>query len=149
MLLQRVSRTPSDTLLVAGGYLCSIALIIEAVLQKYYLGTNIKSGLNGAVAMYFIFIIFYGCTVDCAAYAYVVEIWPTHLRSQGSTIALGSFFLTSIAYNSPASTAFSTIGWRYYFVMMSVCFVSATVILFTFPEVRIFSRCLQGLVRLS
>lgn len=105
------------------------------MLQKYYVGTDDQNGLRAAVAMYFLFIVFYGCTIDCAAYVYVAEIWPTHLRSHGSTIGLVSFFATSLAYNSPASIAFSTIGWKFYFVLVAVCISSATVILFYLPEV--------------
>jgi hypothetical protein len=120
---------------VIGGYLCSATLICEAVLQKYYLGTEDQTGLRGGVAMFFIFIIFYGSTIDCAAYVYISEIWPTHLRSNGAAIGLVSFFATSIAYNSPSSLAFATIGWKYYFVFISVCITSATVILFYLPEV--------------
>jgi MFS family permease len=113
-----------------------MVLICEAVLQKYYVGTTDKAGLNAAVAMYFIFALFYGSTVDCAGYVYIAEIWPTHLRSKGTTIGLVSFFAGAIAYTSPASLAFSNIGWKYYWVMISVCIVSSTIILLYFPEVR-------------
>lgn len=105
------------------------------MLQKYYLGTDYQRGLKAAVAMFFIFIVVYGSTIDCAAYAYVAEIWPTHLRSYGSTIGLVSFFGTSIAYNSPASIAFATVGWKYYLVFAALCISSATVMLFYLPEV--------------
>lgn len=120
---------------VIGGYLCSAILIIEAVLQKYYLGSTNEAGINAAVAFYFLFILAYGSTVDCAAYVYISEIWPTHLRSAGNTIGLVTFFSFSIAYTSPASLAIKEIGWRYYFVMASVCIVSATVMIFVCPEV--------------
>jgi hypothetical protein len=93
--------------------------------------------LQGAVGMFFVFILFYGSTIDCAAYVYIAEIWPTHLRSQGSTIGLVSFFGTSIAYNSPSSLAFQTIGWKFYFVMVAVCLSSATFIAFYLPEVNL------------
>lgn len=130
-IMDRVGRVK---LLVAGGYLCSAVLIIEAVLQKYYAGTTNQSGLKAAVAMYFIWGIIYGSTVDCVAYVYVSEIWPTHLRSHGNTIGLVSFFGFAIAYNCPSSTAFETIGWKYYFVMVSVCIVSAIAMLYVLPE---------------
>lgn len=135
-LMDRVGRVP---LLVIGGYLTSITLICEAVLQKYYLDGSNKAGTNGAVAMYFLFIIFYGCTIDCAGYVYISEIWPTHLRSYGATIGLGSFFLTAISFTSPATTAFASIGWKYYFPMVAACIVSATAIAFVCPEVGILS----------
>ncbi|KAL1893947.1 hypothetical protein Sste5346_006088 [Sporothrix stenoceras] len=131
LIMDKVGRV---RLMVLGGYLCSIVLIVEAVLQKYFLNTSNTSGINAAVAMYFLFIFFYGSTIDCAAYVYISEIWPTHHRSRGSTIGLASFFLTSIAYTSPATKAFATIGWRYYFVMAAVCLVSSTVMMFVLPE---------------
>ncbi|KAJ0413473.1 hypothetical protein BJY00DRAFT_319725 [Aspergillus carlsbadensis] len=97
-----------------GGYLYSTVMIREAVLQKFYLGYSHAAGQNAAVALYFIFIFVYGTTVDCAAYAYVYEIWPPHLRSQGTTIGLVSFFACAIAYTSPAPVAFDQSGWKYY-----------------------------------
>lgn len=120
---------------VAGGFLCSATLIAEAIIQKNYLGTSYQPGLKAGVAMYFAFILFYGSTIDCAAYVYMSEIWPTHLRSNGATIGQVSFFIASIAYNSPAALAFATIGWKYYFVFVAVCLSSATVMLFYLPEV--------------
>jgi hypothetical protein len=117
-------------------------VIIEAVLQKYYIGTTEAAGLNAATAMFFIFVFFFGLFVECPGYTYIVEIWPTHLRSEGATIGLGAFFIMTIVYNSPAAQAFATIGWRYYFVMISVCLVANTAILFYCPEVRsIALRC--------
>jgi len=131
LIMDKVGRV---RLIALGGYLCSIVLIVEAVLQKYFLSASNMSGINAAVAMYFLFIFFYGSTIDCAAYVYISEIWPTHHRSRGSTIGLASFFLTSIAYTSPATKAFATIGWRYYLIMASVCIVSSTVMMFVLPE---------------
>jgi hypothetical protein len=121
--------------LVIGGYLCSIALLIEGVLQKYYLGTTNLAGLRAATAMMFVFMIFYGCTIEGPGYVYITEIWPTHLRSKGATIGFASFFLNSIAYTTPGAIAFQNLGWKYYLVFFSVCVASTTVIMFTFPEV--------------
>jgi hypothetical protein len=121
--------------IVTGGYLCSGILICEAVLEKFYIGSADKAGLNAAVAFYFLFIFTYGSTVDCASYVYISEIWPTYLRSEGSTIAFVAWFCGGIAYSSPASLAFQQIGWKYYWVMVCVCIASATAMLFICPEV--------------
>lgn len=120
---------------VGGGFLCSAMLVVEAVLQKYYLGSNNTAGTNAAVAFYFFFIFVYGCTVDCAAYIYISEIWPTHLRSYGNTLGIVTFFACAIAYTSPATLAMENIGWKYYFVMVSVCCASSIVMMFVCPEV--------------
>lgn len=121
---------------MAGGYGCSAVLVCESVLQKFYLGSTNTSGINAAVAFYFIFIFVYGSTVDCAAYVYVSEIWPTHLRSYGNTIGLCAFFCCAIAYTSPATLAFQQIGWKYYWVMISTCIVTSTLMIFVCPEVK-------------
>ncbi|KAL2677293.1 hypothetical protein Neosp_011062 [[Neocosmospora] mangrovei] len=131
LLVDRVGRVK---LLVGGGFLCSVMLVVEAVLQKYYLGSDNTSGTNAAVAFYFLFIFVYGCTVDCAAYIYISEIWPTHLRSYGNTLGIVTFFSCAIAYTSPATLAMENIGWKYYFVMVSVCCASSIAMIFVCPE---------------
>lgn len=112
-----------------------MAIGIEAALQKYYLGTDNKTGLNAAVGVFFAFIVLYGFSIDGPAYTYVAEIWPTHLRSQGSTIGLVSFFANTIAYTSSASTGFANIGWKYYMIFVAVCTTCATALAFIAPEV--------------
>ncbi|OAG34090.1 hypothetical protein AYO21_11759 [Fonsecaea monophora] len=131
LLIERLGRVKQ---LALGGYLCSTCLIIEAVLQKYYIGSSNAAGLKAATAMYFIFVFIFGLLIECPGYTYIVEIWPTHLRSEGATIGFVSFFIMTIVYNSPAAEAFSTIGWRYYFVMIAVCIVSNTFLLWYCPE---------------
>lgn len=110
-------------------------LVVEAVLQKYYLGSDNAAGTSAAVAFYFLFIFVYGCTVDCAAYIYISEIWPTHLRSYGNTLGIVTFFSCAIVYTSPATLAMEKIGWKYYFVMVSVCCASSIAMIFVCPEV--------------
>lgn len=50
-----------------------------AVLQKYYLGSDNMPGLNAAVAIYFIFGAFFTSFIECTAFAYGSEIWPTRM----------------------------------------------------------------------
>jgi len=85
--------------------------------------------------MYFIFVFLFGLLIECPGYTYIVEIWPTHLRSQGATIGFVSFFTMTLIYNSVAPAAFANIGWKYYFVLVSACLVSTTFMAFYFPEV--------------
>lgn len=121
---------------VIGGSSTAAILITEAVLQKYYLGTTYAPGLNAAAAMFFIYVFIWASTVDNTAIVYIPEIWPTHLRSYGSSIAYCSYYVVAIATVSPASLAFSAIGYKYYFVFLSMCILSLIYIYFEFPEVR-------------
>lgn len=48
-----------------------------AALLKFFLASDNTAGINAAVAMYFIFGVFFTTTIECTAYVYGSEIWPT------------------------------------------------------------------------
>lgn len=108
-----------------GGFGSVIIIGTMAALERYYLNTGYKPGNNGAVAMYFLFGTWFTSTIECTAYVYASEIWPTHLRSKGATIAYASFFANAIAYAAPVTVALNTIGWKYYMVGSPVICVKA------------------------
>ncbi len=45
-----------------------------------------------------------------------------------------TFYCFAIAYNSPASLALNTIGWKYYLIFVCVSVVSSICIQFYLPE---------------
>lgn len=106
-------------------------------LVKFYLGSDNASGNKALVAFYFIFGAFFTSTIECTSYVYGSEIWPTHLRSEGSTLAYASFFGNAIAYSAPVSVALKTIGWKFYLVLVAVTFTSTLIIMLYFPEVSL------------
>jgi hypothetical protein len=120
---------------VAGGFINSALLAIEAALESQYLNSTNQSGIQAAVAMYFLIAFFYTCTIECTGYVYGCEIWPTYLRSKGATISYIGFFVTSIWATAPASLATSTIGWKYYMVFIAVTVPLTIAIWFILPEV--------------
>ncbi|SCO54119.1 probable glucose facilitated diffusion protein [Fusarium fujikuroi] len=105
-------------------------------LLKFYLGTDYSPGLNAAVAIYFLFGVFFTTTIEFTAYAYGSEIWPTHLRSEGSSLAFASFFGNAIAYSAPVTLGLKNIGWKFYMIFVVVTVVSTIAIWFTFPETQ-------------
>ncbi|KAF4540158.1 MFS sugar transporter, partial [Lasiodiplodia theobromae] len=131
VLMDRLGRV---NLLVIGGLGSVVLLIIEGVLQKYYLDTTYTAGLNAAVAMYFIFGVWFTSTIECTGYVYGAEIWPTHLRSKGATLNYIGFFGPALAYTYPATTAFTTIGWKYYMVFVAITVPCCVAIYFLLPE---------------
>ncbi|KPM36280.1 hypothetical protein AK830_g10291 [Neonectria ditissima] len=129
-----LDRVPRVKLLVIGGFGSAAILSVMAALQKFYLGSDDTAGLNAAVAIYFIFGAFFTTTIECTAYVYGSEIWPTHLRSEGSTLVFASFFGNSIAYSSPVTVGLNNIGWKFYMIFVAVTVTSTIAIWFTFPE---------------
>lgn len=118
-----------------GGITNAAILAIMTALVKYYLATTYEPGINALVALYFIFGFAFTSTIECTSYAYGSEIWPTHLRSEGSTLAFASFFGNALAYSAPVNLALKNIGWMYYLVFVCVTIVSTAIIAVYFPEV--------------
>ncbi|KAK9423168.1 putative Major facilitator superfamily (MFS) profile domain-containing protein [Seiridium unicorne] len=119
--------------LMGSGIGSAVILRLMAALIRTYLGTDHFAEINVTVAFYFIFGAFSTSTIECTAYVYGSEIWPTHLLSEGSTYA--SFFGNVIAYSAPVSVALN-IGWKFYLVFVAITFVSTLVIMFHFPETK-------------
>ncbi|KIX04834.1 uncharacterized protein Z518_05705 [Rhinocladiella mackenziei CBS 650.93] len=114
----------------------AVLLSIEAALEKYYLNSTNAAGIKACVAIYFIFATWFTSTIECTGYVYASEIWPTHLRSYGATITYTAFFATALAYSTPASSAFSAIGWKYYMVFVAVTVPAVIAIWKLFPETK-------------
>ncbi|KAM3086982.1 hypothetical protein ACMFMG_001092 [Clarireedia jacksonii] len=131
ILLDRVGRRK---LLIVGGFGCAAILSIMAALVKHYLGSTNYPAVKALVALYFIFGAFFTSTIECTSYVYGSEIWPTHLRSEGATIAYASFFGNAIAYSAPVSVALNNIGWKFYMILVTVTVVTTIIIVFYFPE---------------
>ncbi|OTB18656.1 hypothetical protein K445DRAFT_8678 [Daldinia sp. EC12] len=123
-------------LLVIGGIVNAAILAVMTALIKYYLNTTYQPGINAIVALYFIFGFAFTSTIECTAYVYGSEIWPTHLRSEGSTLAYASFFGNALAYSAPVNLALKNIGWKYYLVFIAVTVVSTAILAVYFPETK-------------
>ena len=122
--------------IVIGGFGSALIVGLMGGLEKHYLNTTYMPGVNAAVALYFIFGAFFTSTIECTAYVYGSEIWPTRLRSEGATIVYASFFANAVAYAAPVQQALDSIGWKYYMIFVAVTAVSTIVLAFYFPEVR-------------
>ncbi|KAI7650898.1 hypothetical protein KC319_g10971, partial [Hortaea werneckii] len=102
----------------------------------FFLNTNNSAGLNAAVFFIWFYIVWWCFCVDATQYVYVSEIWPNHLRSQGTALGIAVFYLGSEVTLVAAPVALDAIGWKFYLVLIcpSVCYVAA--IWFLFPETK-------------
>ncbi|OAG35984.1 hypothetical protein AYO21_09844 [Fonsecaea monophora] len=131
-----VDRFGRRRLLLIGTMGCLTSLIFEAALTATYLGTNNKAGLHACVFFVWLFITFWACCVDATQFVYVSEIWPNHLRSQGTALGLATFFLASEITLVAAPVALNAITWKFYLVLICPTFVYIFVIYFLFPETK-------------
>lgn len=130
-----VDRFPRNKLMSFGFAVSGVTVIIEAALQKHYLGTANRSGLIACAAMLFLNVTCLGLFVEGVGFTYVAEIWPTFARGEGYAIGMFSLCIASIVWLQSAPTAFANIGWKFYIIFIVFDALAAVVIYF-YPDTR-------------
>lgn len=83
-----------------------ITLAIEAALVAEYADSTNEAALRAAVAIMFLYVFgFQGC-LNGTQWAFVSEIWPSHMRPKGLAMGLVSIMVTNICFVQAAPTAF-------------------------------------------
>ena len=77
----------------------------------------------------------YASFIDVNCWTVASEIYPSHLRAQGTGIAISTLMLTDILWLQLAPTAQATIGWKYYLVFIGLTLVHLVYFWFRLPEV--------------
>ena len=129
-----VDKVPRPRLIGLALMSCAACLIVITGLEATYVGTNNNGGLIACVVFVYLFQAFFAVALDGAAYYYVTEIWPTHLRSHGLGIAVASLCCTDIIYLQCAPLAFAQVGWKYYLVFIIVPTLGGAYIWWSFPD---------------
>lgn len=113
---------------------CVVMFIIATGLIAKFSENSSKSYAAAAVTFLFLYVFFYGAFIDVNQYTVATEIFPSHLRSQGSSYSLAAFFLTDVLWVDLAATAQATIGWKYYLVFLCLGIVHLVHLWFKLPE---------------
>ncbi|KAL6245308.1 hypothetical protein RBB50_008083 [Rhinocladiella similis] len=114
-----------------------VCLICEAALQAVYLGTDNRAGQNAAIFFIFLFITpFWSTFMDASQFLYVSEIFPNHIRSQGTTFSIAGLYLADIIILVAGPTALNNIGWKFFIVFIVPTFFHLIFVYFMCPETK-------------
>ncbi|KAJ9603013.1 hypothetical protein H2200_012308 [Cladophialophora chaetospira] len=130
-----VDRVGRRTLLVWGYPVLAVLLLIQAVLQSQFLGTDNRGGLATCLVFLFIYIVTFQL-IDAPAFIWASEIWPTAYRAKGISLGFFAFFVGSLTYTTPSALAFGNIAWRMYLLYMGLCIVCGAIIFFFIKETQ-------------
>jgi len=83
-----------------------LTLIIEAALVANFVPSDNHAALQAAVAMFYIFQVFYGPCLDGTQFTYLAELFPSHLRAKGVSLGTSMISLMNIIWLQSAPTAF-------------------------------------------
>ncbi|KAH7118344.1 major facilitator superfamily domain-containing protein [Dactylonectria macrodidyma] len=122
-------------IMVIGLIGCSLSLCGFTAMVAEFVGTsNNKIGNGFGVFFLYIFVFFYGGSMDASSYVYCAEIFPTSIRAHGVGISVSGLFIMTLIYTQTASTAFESVGWKYYLIFIILPWIGAFVMGKYFPE---------------
>jgi hypothetical protein len=129
-----VDRIPRNVIFSMGIFADTVVLSIETALVAEYLGTGNKTGLRASVSFLFIFLFVFNLFLEGPTWYYPSELFPTHLRAKGITVAIIGMCVFNILWLAIAPTAFAHIGWKFYLVFISLSAVSSVIVYFVYPD---------------
>lgn len=113
-----------------------ISLVCECALQARYVGTDNKSGQKAAVFFIYFFIVFWSGCMDASQFLYLNEIFPTHIRSQGTALGMTAWYSAQIIILVAGPVGLTQIGWKFLLVLIIPTTIYWFLIYFLFPETR-------------
>lgn len=131
---------PRPKLLATGVMGCALSLLVLMVLVALYATSQSsienpnQSGLQAGVAMMYIYVCFYELCLGGVQFAYLGELFPTHIRAKGMVIGIANICVMNIMWLQAAPTAFENIGWKFYLAFIIPGIISAILMWIFFPD---------------
>ena len=85
----------------------------------------------------FLFIFFWASCLDATQFVYVAEIFPTHVRSQGTAVGMAGLFCGTVVVLVAGPIALNAISWKFYFVLIIPPAIEFLCVYFFFPETKV------------
>ncbi|KAH7013003.1 general substrate transporter [Ilyonectria destructans] len=121
-------------IMVIGLIGCSLSLSGFTAMVAEFVGTNNKVGNGLGVFFLYLFVFFYGGSMDASSYVYCAEIFPTSIRAHGVGLSVSGLFIMTLIYTQTAPTAFENVGWKYYLIFIILPWIGAFIMGKYFPE---------------
>lgn len=134
-----IDKFPRQKLLAVGVGGCAMCLAIVCGLIGKYTSPKAlehpnKEALHAVIAMIYLLNCFYQLGLDGVQFAYLSEIFPTHLRAKGMVIGIATICAINILWLQVAPTAFESIGYKFYMVFFIPGFICATILWLYYPN---------------
>lgn len=115
---------------------CSVSVAGFTACLARYGGTDNKIGNGFGVFFLYLFVTFFGGSMDASSYVYASELFPTSIRAQGAGFSVSGLFAFSLIYTMCAPVAFNTIGWKYYLIFVIIPLFGALGMYLFYPETK-------------
>ncbi|OAL29863.1 hypothetical protein AYO22_01769 [Fonsecaea multimorphosa] len=131
-----VDRFPRPKYMAFGMAGCMVSLIVETALIANFVPSTNNAALQAAVAMFFIFTLFFNLCIDGTQFSYLGEVFPTHLRAKGVCLGIAHISFQNILWLQVAPVALRTIGWRFFLCFIIPGSIACVVMWVWFPDTK-------------
>lgn len=121
--------------LIVGALGCAAAMLINAILSKYFpTDSDNADALRAQVAMTFVINFFVALGV--ISWVYPAEIFPTEVRARGNALSTFTNWSVNLIFAQCSPIALGDIGFGYFYVFFGLNLVAATVFFLFYPETK-------------
>ncbi|KAI9737071.1 MAG: hypothetical protein M1834_000661 [Cirrosporium novae-zelandiae] len=116
--------------MMIGSLLLSICMMMISIL----LSLSTQPASSAAVAFFFLYMLFFGASVNCIPWVYVPEILPLHARAKGTAIGISSNWLWNFVIVMLTPTLINKLEWKAYLIFMCTNLAFVPLVYFYYPE---------------
>lgn len=144
--LSIIEKMPRRAMIFVGFFGTHACLIASTYIVASYefLATGSARGFAiGAIALIYIWGLFYVVFLVGSKFIYTAEIFPNHLRAKGMALAMVSLSVTDAMWTIASSYALPVIGWKFFIIFIVLGVVAMIVLLRKYPvrQKDIFEPC--------
>jgi hypothetical protein len=114
----------------------AVLLSILMPISKFFGDGHDANGSRAGIAFIFIYSITFAIFINGMVYVLAAELFPFHLRSHGTSIAILAMSCGQILLTQVTPLAFAAITWKYYTIFISSNVTMALFYMFLLPETR-------------
>ncbi|RSH95519.1 hypothetical protein EHS25_000611 [Saitozyma podzolica] len=119
-----------------GSFGCAVSMMMIAILLSFADrgGALAHATSSASVAFFFLYMLIFGATGNCIAWAYVPEILPLHVRAKGTAVGISANWLWNFFVVMITPTIINNLQWKAYLIFMATNFVFVPLVYFCYPE---------------
>lgn len=131
LALDRMGRRKT---MMAGCFGLGFCMLFISALLSQSDTPNGKACASAAVAFFFLYMLFFGMSVNCVPWVYVPEILPLEARTKGTAVGISSNWLWNFIVVMITPVIINRLQWKAYLIFMCTNLLFVPIVYFFYPE---------------